>query len=332
LFPDLARRRHRRELSMAAGDKDDVGGVQSIVRAFAILELVARAPDGISLSELSRAVRLHSSTTFNLVRTMFNLGYLRQSGDDKRYRIGRPLFSLAANAIDDLLLVDTAKAVMEDLSHASGETGTFAVWSGGQVVAMARSSGAGAFQLSDRVGGVRPAHATATGKVLLAALPPEQFDAYLASATLTRFTATTIVDAQRLRTEVQRTKTAGFAIDRAEFHDDVCCIAMPVRDFSGKTVGAIGLSAPLWRMGDDVRPAKAALLREAAHRLSEKLGHGGLSTAYSPAMARIERIAAPADAVRISAASPVKPRPAKRITTKSGAKTARARQRSSAAK
>jgi IclR family transcriptional regulator, KDG regulon repressor len=310
---------------MPASDRNDVGGVQSIVRAFAILELVARAPDGISLSELSRAVRLHSSTTFNLVRTMFNLGYLYQSGDDKRYRIGRPLFSLAANAIDDLLLVDAAKAVMEDLSHASGETGTFAVWSGGQVVAMARSSGAGAFQLSDRVGGVRPAHATATGKVLLAALPPEQFDAYLAGATLTRFTATTIVDARRLRAEVQRAKADGFAIDHAEFHDDVCCIAMPVRDFSGKTVGAIGLSAPLWRMGDDVRPAKAGMLRKAAQALSEKLGHGGLSAAYSPAMARLEMVAAPVIAPRGSASPPPKPPPAGRVTKNADAKSARTR-------
>jgi DNA-binding IclR family transcriptional regulator len=317
---------------MVAGDRDGVGGVQSIVRAFAIMELVARAPDGISLSELSRAVRLHSSTTFNLVRTMFNLGYLHQSGDDKRYRIGRPLFSLAANAIDDLLLVDTAKAVMEELSRASGETGTFAVWSGGQVVAMARSSGAGAFQLSDRVGGVRPAHATATGKVLLAALPTEQFDAYLAAATLTRFTATTIVDARRLRAEVNKARTEGMAIDHAEFHDDVCCIATAVRDFSGKTVGAIGLSAPLWRMGDDVRPERIAMLREAAHRLSQKLGYGGLSATYSPAMARLEMNAAPAKSPSLPAASPAKAPAAKTATSKLRAKTARAGTRRRAAK
>jgi IclR family transcriptional regulator, KDG regulon repressor len=317
---------------MAADDKDDVGGVQSIVRAFAILELVARAPDGISLSELSRAVRLHSSTTFNLVRTMFNLGYLHRSGDDKRYRIGRPLFSLAANAIDDLLLVDAAKAVMEELSRASGETGTFAVWSGGQVVAMARSSGAGAFQLSDRVGGARPAHATATGKVLLAALPPEQFDAYLGSATLTRYTATTVVDATQLRAEVQKAKAEGIAVDRAEFHDDVCCMAMPVRDFSGKTVGAIGLSAPLWRMGDDVRPAKIAMLRTAAHTLSEQLGHGGLSATYSPAMGHLERIGAPDKAARAPAASSAKPATATAVTTTSRSKTARAGPRPRAGK
>jgi DNA-binding IclR family transcriptional regulator len=307
---------------MADSDKDDVGGVQSIVRAFAILELVARAPDGITLSELSRAVRLHSSTTFNLVRTMFKLGYLHQSRDDKRYRIGRPLFSLAANAIDELLLVDAAKAVMEDLSRVSGETGTFAVWSGGQVVAMARSSGAGAFQLSDRVGGVRPAHATATGKVLLSALPSEQLDAYLAGATLSRFTATTIVDTRRLRAEVQKVKAAGIAVDHAEFHDDVCCIAMAVRDFSGTTVGAIGLSAPLWRMGDDARPAKAAMLRNAAQRLSEALGYGGLSAAYSPAMARLEATAPPAGTARSLPASPPK-----RTRAKSPAEKPAARQR-----
>ena len=98
------------------------GGVQSLGRAFAILEEVARNREGIGLAELSKVVGLHNSTTFHLARTMVSLGYLRQEKDSKRYRIGRPLFALAASALDEIEMVNVATPVLEDLSRESGES------------------------------------------------------------------------------------------------------------------------------------------------------------------------------------------------------------------
>ena len=173
----LARRSTRAEIVVRANEPGDPeapddkrGGVQSLARAFSILEEVARSRDGISLAELSRKVGLHNSTTFHLVKTMVSLGYIRQIKDDKRYRIGRPLFALAANALDEIEMVSLAMPVLEDLSRDTGESGHFAVPMGDSVVVVARTAGPGAFQLIERVGVVRPAHCTALGKVILAAL------------------------------------------------------------------------------------------------------------------------------------------------------------------
>ncbi len=255
--------------------KSDSGGVQSLTRAFALLERVAQAPQGVGLSELGRQLGLHSSTTFNLARTMVGLGYLAQSPSDKRYRIGRRLLCLAANAVDEQLLVDKAKAAMEALSRATGEASTFAVWSGQSVIALARTNGTGAFQLTDRVGGVRPAHATATGHVLLASLPLDRFEAWLASADLVPLTPTTITDVRELRATVVRVRETGIATDNGQFHEDVCCIAAPVLDFSGHAVGAMAVSGPITRMSTRARARHAMLLVEAARALSRELGHGG---------------------------------------------------------
>src|SRR5215831_5655183 len=60
------------------------GGVQSLGRAFAILEEVARHREGIGLADLTKLVRLHNSTTFHLAKTLVSLGYLRQERDSKR--------------------------------------------------------------------------------------------------------------------------------------------------------------------------------------------------------------------------------------------------------
>lgn len=253
-------------------DRSRGGGVQSIGRAFAILEEVARNRDGIGLADLSKRVGLHNSTTFHLVKTMVSLGYIRQIKDSKRYRIGRPLFALAASALDEMEMVSMATPVLDDLSRETGESSHFAARMSDAVVVMARTPGPGAFQLTDRVGVVRPAYCTALGKVILAALRPDQLDRYLERVELKPIASKTITDAQQLRREIEQVRRAGIAYDDGEFNDEVRCAAMPVRDFSGQVVGAIGISGPVWRLSIQALQSRAPKLETAARRLSEAFG------------------------------------------------------------
>lgn len=248
------------------------GGVQSIARAFAILEEVARNRDGIGLADLSKRVGLHNSTTFHLVKTMVSLGYIRQMKDTKRYRVGRPLFALAASALDEIEMVSVATPVLEDLSRETGESSHFSVRMNDSVVVIARTTGPGAFQLTDRVGVVRPAHCTALGKVLLAALRPEQLDRYLERAELKPLTPKTITDPQLLRREIEEVRRSGIAFDDSEFDNEIRCAAMPVRDFTGQVVGAIGISGPVWRLSIQALQSRARNVKEAADRLSAAFG------------------------------------------------------------
>ena len=81
-------------------------------------------------------------------------------------------------------MMSLATPVLDDLARATGESAHFSVPMGDAVVVLARTSGPGAFQLTDRVGVVRPAHCTALGKIMLAALAPDQFEGYLQRAEL----------------------------------------------------------------------------------------------------------------------------------------------------
>lgn len=262
--------------SWADGDGDVKGrargGVQSIGRAFAILEEVARNREGIALADLSKKVGLHNSTTFHLVKTMVSLGYIRQLKESKRYRIGRPLFALAASALDEMEMVSMATPVLDDLSRETGESSHFAARMSDAVVVMARTPGPGAFQLTDRVGVVRPAYCTALGKVILAALRPDQLDRYLERIELKPLTSKTITNTQKLRRELQDIRRTGMAFDDGEFDNEVRCAAMPVYDFSGQVVGAIGISGPVWRLSIQALQSKARDLEDAARRLSDAFG------------------------------------------------------------
>src|ERR1700712_3524397 len=246
-----------------ADDKQRVG-VQSLGRAFAILEEVARHREGIGLADLSKLVGLHNSTTFHLAKTMVSLGYIRQEKDSKRYRVGRPLFALAASALDEIEMVNVATPVLEDLSRDTGETSHFAVRMGDAVVVIARTSGQGAFQLTDRVGVVRPAHCTALGKVILSSLRPDQLERFLERVDMQPSTDKSITDVPRLLKEIAEVRRTGVAIDDGEFNSEVRCVAVPVKDFTGQVVGALGISGPIWRLSNDALQSRAKIVQAAA--------------------------------------------------------------------
>src|SRR3989441_1784577 len=262
----------------AQGDIDDDAddrqrvGVQSLGRAFAILEEVARHREGIGLADLSKQVDLHNSTTFHLAKTMVSLGYLRQEKDSKRYRVGRPLFALAASALDEIEMVNLATPVLEDLSRETGESGHFAVRMGDAVVVIARTSGPGAFQLTDRVGVVQPAHCTALGKIMLASLRPDQLKRFLERAALKPSTKKSITDPAVLLRDIAEVRRSAIALDDGELNAEARCVAVPVYNFTGEVIGALGISGPIWRMTEQMLQSRAKLVQSAAGRLSAEFG------------------------------------------------------------
>jgi DNA-binding IclR family transcriptional regulator len=206
---------------------------------------------------------------------MVSLGYVLQDKESKRYRIGRRLFTLAAGALDEVELVTLATPVLESLSQATGECSHFAIRSGDNIVVLARTAGSGLFQMTDKVGVVRPAHCTALGKVLIAYLDPPMLDRFLGASELRRYTAKTIVERDALLRELAEVCRTGIGFDDGEFDAEGRCVAAAVRDFTGRVMGAIGISGPVWRLSLPAIQAKAQQVREAADALSRELGFNG---------------------------------------------------------
>jgi len=275
--PSAARLVAKSDVSRPAIDRladRQSGKIQSLARAFAIIEEIARHREGIGLADLSKRVGLHNSTAFHLAKTLVSLGYVRQESETKRYRVGRPLFALAASCLDEIEMVHVATPVLEDLSRQTGESGHFAVRMGDAVVVIARTAGAGAFQLTERVGVVRPAHCTALGKIILASLSRDALERFLARVELKPSTEKSITDIPALLRDIDGVRASGIAYDHGEFNAEVRCVAVAVRDFTGATIGAVGISGPIWRMTDEATQARAKALRAAADRLSHALGAG----------------------------------------------------------
>lgn len=256
-----------------AGAPARSGGIQSLERAAAILDIVAASrAEGVALADLSERTGLHTSTAFHLLKTLEGLGYVERVADSKRYRIGGRIFVLAAGALDEATLLSLGTPVLERLSHDTGEAAHLAVRSGADIVLVARTAATGMLQMSERAGVVRPAHATAIGKLLLAQLPLEQLELLLDRIDLRPFTERTLTDRAALVAELSEVRETGVAHDRRELDDDVVCVAVPVLDFAGRCVAAMGVSGPVWRMEEEALAPKLDRLRTAAAELSGKLG------------------------------------------------------------
>lgn len=251
--------------------KGDRTGIQSLERAFTLLETIAAHPHGITLAELSKQVGLHTSTTFHLVKTMESCGYVRQARDSKRYSVGGMIFSLAANAKAEIDITALATPILETLANATGESSHFATMTGGEIILTARVAGPGVFQIQEKNGGIRPGHATALGKMILATLSREERDRYFASHPLLSFTPNTITDRNKLEREFEQIAGDGIAYDDGELNVELRCVAAAVRDQAG-IVGAVGISGPVWKISLQRLREIAKKVSASADELSVALG------------------------------------------------------------
>lgn len=248
-------------------------GVQSIRRAFAILEAVSLSPEGVTLAELSKIVGLHTSTTFHLTKTMVVMGVLRQAESGKAYHVGARLFGLAAGAADEAELVKLAQPMLAELAAATGENSHIAVPTPDGVVIIEKCDGAAQVRMNERIGSVRPLHATAIGKAVLSGRSDAELEAFARHGELAALTAKTITDADRLVAEIRQVRDNAIAYDDAEFNDEARCMAAPVFNFNGRVIGAIGISGPVWRVGLQDLPRLGEAVKLAARALSDSLGH-----------------------------------------------------------
>ena len=134
------------------------GRIQSLDRAFSVLDEVARHRDGITLSQLSRALALHTSTLYHVTRTLTSPGYLPAGPDDKRYRMGRGIFQLASACLDEAEICAAAAPYLEKLADATGEATHFAIRERRKALILARRAGPNALQTNERAGTLRPVY------------------------------------------------------------------------------------------------------------------------------------------------------------------------------
>lgn len=252
--------------------------VQSVSRAFALLELVAQSNNGRSISELSEASNLPLATTHRLLNTLVQLGYVEQDAETRLYGLGLRFLHLHGHVIRRLNLAEQAMPQMKVLMRRVNETVHLAVLDDTQILYIDRVEGLQTVGMYTQIGKRAPAHATALGKAMLAFLPDSVWR-YVAERTgLPRLSPTTITTVEAFEAELAATRQRGYAIDNSETGEPVRCVAAPIYDYTGQVIAAASISGPAERMRPDRDPFLGEMICETCRTISASLGY----TAYRP--------------------------------------------------
>jgi len=239
--------------------------IQSLARGLKILSLLSQSPDGISITELAEYLDVDKGSASRLVSTLSSYGYVEKDELTRRYHVGSQVVSLSRSVLTRLPMREAAKPYLRQMMQRTGECAHLAIPAQGKVMYIDQVESPVTLRVNAQVGTMNPLHCTALGKVLLA-----YGDLDLPSD-LAAFTTNTITDPDTLHRHLEEIRRLGFAVDDEEFDLGVRCIAVPVFDFRGKAVGAIGISGPATRMTVERMPELTAIVLEIGKALSERM-------------------------------------------------------------
>ncbi|MER7489030.1 IclR family transcriptional regulator [Streptomyces sp. NPDC126497] len=242
------------------------GGVQSLERAFDLLERMADAGGEVGLSELSASSGLPLPTIHRLMRTLVVCGYARQQ-PDRRYALGPRLIRLGESA--SRLLGAWARPYLARLVEETGETANMALLDGDEVVYVAQAPSKHSMRMFTEVGRRVLPHSTGVGKALLAGLPPEEVRALLGRTGMPAATDRTITTPDGFLAALEDVRRLGYAVDDSEQEVGVRCLAVPVP--GSPTAAAISISGPSGRVTESATERIVPVLRQVAEDLSEAL-------------------------------------------------------------
>ncbi|NND02119.1 MAG: IclR family transcriptional regulator [Acidimicrobiia bacterium] len=243
-----------------------MAGVQSVERAFKILEALAVAPCGVS--DMARRVDLPKSTVARLLSTLEATAAVERSPDGLTYRVGPALRGIAASIDGSMGLVEMARPTLARLSALTDEAAGFSVAEGYLVHYLAQADSNRTVQVRDWSGELIPMHLVPSGLAMLAHWPDEDVDGYV-SRSLEGRTQRSITHPDKLLARLQEVRNAGHAWGREEFAEGINSVGAAVVNGDGRVLGAIHIHGPSYRFpasGEDGRIAD--LVMDAATRLA----------------------------------------------------------------
>lgn len=235
--------------------------VRSAARTIGILLAIARSREGLQVKEISSSLNLPRQVTYHLLHTLSATGVV-QKRDQNRYMLGLAAAAIAEGFRRQLGPPEQIAQKVRDVAAKCGETTYASGWIDGEIVVLASARGHSAVHAAEvQLGCSDDAHARASGKLLLALADPSTCDTYLTGHRFTARTRNTITSKKTLMRALEDIRADGYALDKEEFVEGLCCLAVPFRSSAGQVV--LGISVPADRFHSNFERYLSMLLSEA---------------------------------------------------------------------
>jgi IclR family acetate operon transcriptional repressor len=276
--------------------------IEVVGRALDVLEVfVHEQKSQLTLKEIATRLKQNTNTVFRLLYTLVEHGYVVKTSS-KKYELGSKLLDLSNAKLRHTDLIAIAGWHMENLREQFRETVNLGILAEGQIRYIDVRESLERFRLAEMVGGTDPLHCTALGKAHLAWMPFEEVRRLMRESGMPRMTPHTIVTISELKTELEKTRGRGYAVDREEGMLGGYCVAVPILNEDQKPIAAMSIAGPQVRFNERQLESVASALLQAAAAIQAKLGTPSGNGAMAPPVApRVPRavVARPSRASRL---------------------------------
>jgi DNA-binding IclR family transcriptional regulator len=240
----------------------------------ALLKCFTDARPEWSLADLARALELNKTTTYRLLAALEAEGMLARSTTTGAYRLGPELIVLGNTAMRSNDLRTVSHDLLVQLAEQSGETSTIEILAGKDVIVLDEVASRYLLGMAQEVGARLPAHATSTGKLLLAQLPDDEVETNLAGG-LPKYAAHTHGSLASLRKEFPSIRKHGYATTNNELEPGFVAIAAPIYDHAGRVTASVSIGGPEARLQGDALQDAIEMTCQTGFAISRRLGWQG---------------------------------------------------------
>jgi len=241
-----------------------------LAKGLEVIRAFTRDHSALTLSQVAAIARMPAATTRRCLLTLEELGYVMRSG--RNFLLRPKVLELGAAYLESMDVEHLTKTHLEELARKTGDSAALCVLDGPDIVYVARTSVRTLVRLEAHVGSRFPAHATSTGRVLLAGLSAERLDKYFHSAKIAALTDRTVTEPAKLRQAIDDCRRTGYSAVEDELAYGVVAVAVPVFDPQGRVVAALNSSSHSKRIAKSklVRE-RLAMLQQASRQISAEL-------------------------------------------------------------
>jgi DNA-binding IclR family transcriptional regulator len=248
---------------------------QSSDKLLNLLEVLSEQTEPLRLQDIARLCGMNASTTLRFLTALQQRRYVAQDAETARYYLTFKLCALAQNLTTFFDIRRAALPFLRDVAHAFAESCHLAIEDDMAVVYIEVVNANKTLMSTQYIGSVAPLYCTGVGKAFLTNYSPAELEQYIAAKKLPAYTEHTITDPEELKAELDRIRSAGYAIDDQECEIGARCVAAPIRDYTGKIKAGISVSGPAVRMTDAHIRTHLPSLLEAAGQISARMGWRG---------------------------------------------------------
>lgn len=232
--------------------KEAKSSVQSLAKGFRVLEAFTSGAEELTLSEIGAASGLDAGTTFRMLNTLVDVGYVARVPDSRRFRLSLKVLELGFHAIARTELHALVRPLLQSLVDQVNEAASFAVLEGGDVLYVERvRAGTTRLGVDIRVGTTLHAPATSIGRTILAFLPESRLERALATPPRHALAGVPIPDRATLAAMLAKVRKDGYVVGKSAIASDLRLLAVPVLGEDGCAVGAISVVAPSAHSSDE---------------------------------------------------------------------------------